>query len=110
MVAERHPQLLRNREGNEKMVYRQQLGGLFVQPIGGLVDPASRAVPVAATAADPMFSATVIALIKHAAQLTGPATGDRTEHLAVTQRNGVAELIQVRTAMLPKTIGNSGHG
>ena len=102
MGADHFPQLPRNREGDQKVLDRQQLGRLLVQPRGGLVDPTSRAVAIAATTTDPMFSAAALTLINNATQLTGTTTRDRTEDLAVSQWDCIAKVLQVRRPVQTK--------
>ena len=79
----------------------------FFQPACRLVPTTSRTVAVAARASDPMLSATAVTLIKDAAQPAGPATRDRTEHLAVSERDRLVELPQICRCVLPQALGDA---
>ena len=70
---------------------------------------AGRTMAVPATAADPMLTAAIIALVDRRTQLARPATSDRSEHFAVLQRHVVASLRQVVVTVLTQTIGNGQH-
>ena len=65
--AQRHPQFLRNREGDQEVMHRQQLGRLFFQPLCRLVNLTRRAVAGAARASDPVPTAATVALVEDTA-------------------------------------------
>jgi hypothetical protein len=53
---------------------------LLFEPLGGLVNLASRTVAVATTASDPVFAATGVALVVHTTERASAATGDQRDH------------------------------
>ena len=107
--AQQRTQFLWNGKRDDKMLHRQQLGGLFGQPGLGFVFLAVGAVAIAARSRYPMLFFTTPTLVFGVSQLAGLASHDQTQHLAVSQRHRVAVLGQVRGAMLTQGIGNSGH-
>ncbi len=90
-------------------MHRQQLGRLLLQPTGGLLFLATRAMTITTASPDPMLSAATVTLVQDSAKFPGSATGDRTEYLAVTGRYRVAKRLKIARCVLPKTVRNRGH-
>jgi len=64
---------------------------------------------VPARTADPVFTATIVASIDDAAQLSRPATHDRTENLAVSHRHPIAERLEICRCVLPQAVRHRKH-
>ena len=87
---------------------RQQAIGLLLEPRLSLFMLAVRTVPIAARASHPVLTLTAVAGEDDVPQLSGATACDRTEHLALLERDWCCDrspdrvtLLKKRVAMLP---------
>ena len=104
--AQQRPQLLGNREGDDKMLHWQQFAGLLGQPVLRLVLLAIRTMPIATTATDPMKGPARLAAIRRMAKLTGLTAQDQSQHLAVVGRHAFSVLGDVGRSKLAQCVGD----
>ena len=92
------------------MVHRYQPPSLFFKPGVGLLFVTVWTMSIATRSPDPVLAATSLAFIVDVAKLTGSTSRDRTDHLAVADRDVIAKLLEVRRCVLPKAVRDRGHG
>ena len=108
-TAQHRADPVRHSDCDQKMMHRHQPLGLFGQPGSRLIGTAARAVAITATSPVPVAATAVVTAISDSAEHSAATAHDRTDHLAMSQRNRFAELPQVCRCVLPEGIRNAGH-
>ena len=100
-------------------MHRQQAIGLLLQPLLSLLMLAVRTMPVSARSTHPVLMMALMAFKDHMSQLTRATALNRAEHFALLKSDlccgrspdrATSALLKKFVAMLPQTVGDSGHG
>lgn len=88
---------------------RQQAIRLLLQPLLSLLVLAIRTMPVAARAPNPVLMMALSAFKDHMPQLSCATPLNGAEHFTLLECDLVMTMLKKRLAMLPQTVGDSGH-